>query len=270
MKILRNIIEIDDELCNGCGECVPSCAEGAIRIVGGKAVLVEEKFCDGLGACLGHCPTGALRVVQREADDFDEAAVEAHLASGGGPKECAQAPIHTACACPSAAVRHLASETPEGTGEDIASLGRPGNRQARLSNWPIQIRLVPATAPFLKNADILVAADCTAAAYPDFHQVLVRGRAVLLGCPKLDDAPGAVRRLTEIFKTASVRSVTTVSMEVPCCGGLSVIVKKAMEAAGVKVPVNNVLIGIRGSVLSQGMEPPVPQTGGPADSRRAG
>lgn len=246
MKTLRKIIEIDEELCNGCGECVPACAEGAIEIVDGKARLAAERYCDGLGACLGNCPTGALRIIEREAEEFDEEAVEKFLQ---------EKPRHTEveeerslpCGCPSTQV--MALDQPAATPCDTANRPRIEAPSAScLSHWPIQIRLVPPTAPFLKNADLVVAADCTAAAYPDFQRDFVKGRALLLGCPKFDDAADYVRRFSEIFRKTDIRSVTTVTMEVPCCQGLPMIVKKGMEAAGKDLLLKQVVVGIRGTI----------------------
>ncbi len=167
MKVQRRIIKIDDELCDGCAQCVPSCAEGAIQIIDGKARLVEEKYCDGLGACLGECPTGALSIVQREAEEFDEEAVEEHLSSKTQKVHHDEATLP--CGCPSSQMQTFAPHA------------------SRLSHWPVQIRLVPATAPFLQGADLLVAADCTPVAYPNFHQDFLQDKAVMIGCPKFDD-----------------------------------------------------------------------------------
>ncbi|NDY41502.1 4Fe-4S ferredoxin [Dissulfurirhabdus thermomarina] len=247
-KIKRQIIEIDEELCNGCGECVPNCAEGSLRIVDGKARLVAENLCDGLGACLGHCPTGALRIVEREADPFDEAAVEAMLAAPGGAAGPASEPAASLpCGCPSAQVQDFGAAGACQAANRPVRLDAP--RASALTHWPVQIRLVPPTAPFLKDADLLVTADCVPAAHPDFHGTLLPGKVVLLGCPKFDDAAAYVARFTEIFRTAPVRSVTVARMEVPCCGGLPAIVRKAVEAAGRPIPVREVVIGTRGEVL---------------------
>ena len=166
MRVLRKIIEIDDELCDGCGQCAPACAEGAIEIIDGKAKLVAEKYCDGLGACLGECPTGALRVVEVDADEFDEEAVEKHL-SKRDPKGRTAEPIAIHHGCPSALVRTFGSTEPGTAGATSPSRAESASA---LTHWPVQIRLVPPTAPFLKNADLLVAADCTPIAYPNFHK----------------------------------------------------------------------------------------------------
>lgn len=261
MKITRKIIEIDDELCNGCGQCVPSCAEGALRIVDGKARLIAEKYCDGLGACLGDCPTGALKVIEREADDFDEEAVEELLhrqrAAEAEAKGASQPAASMGCGCPSS---HLQTFTAGATPCQAANQPRqtatsamPGSAAAgpvasSLTHWPVQIRLVPPTAPFLEQADLLVAADCVPVAYPRFHQDLLAGRAVMTGCPKFDDAEAYVQKFTEIFASGRLKSVTIAIMEVPCCGAMRNIIREAMQRAGKSMPVKEVVIGVRGEL----------------------
>ncbi len=245
MKIKRKIIEINEERCNGCGQCVPSCAEGAIQVIEGKARLVAEKYCDGLGACLGECPTGALKVVEREAEDFDEKAVTAHLAAAT-PSPVKEAPVMP-CGCPSTQIQSFAKPVACESGQPVA----PASTVSCLSHWPVQIKLVPPTAPFLKGADLLVAADCTPFAYPAFHQDFIKGKAVMVGCPKFDDAPLYVQKFTDIFKTAGVKSVTVTTMEVPCCQGLPVIVKRGMAAAGVDIPLRHVIISLRGEIIRE-------------------
>ncbi len=240
MKIKRKIVQIDEEKCNGCGVCVPSCAEGAIRIIDGKARLVAEKFCDGLGACLGECPQGALQVIEREAEDFDERAVEEHLTKANEEK------VPEPCSCPSARLQTFAPA------KNCAEANEPAARKteaSELSHWPVQIRLVPPTAPFLKGADLLVAADCTPVAYPNFHRDFLKGKVVMLGCPKFDDAQSYIRKFADIFQTAGVKSVEVVTMEVPCCQALPMVVKEGMEAAGKKIPLTQTIIGIRGEIL---------------------
>jgi Fe-S-cluster-containing hydrogenase component 2 len=246
MNVMRKIIEIDEELCNGCGQCVPACAEGAIQVIDGKARLVKDRYCDGLGACLGECPTGALTIVEREADEFDEEAVEEYLRARGQDEKRAEPTL--ACGCPSTQVQsfgsfpsHQEDYTPD-THDSIASA---------LSHWPVQIRLVPPTAPFLKGAHLLVAADCTAVAYPHFHRDFLQGKVVMVGCPKFDDVHAYIQRFADIFKTAHIKDVTVVVMEVPCCQGLPVIIKKAMEVAGKLIPVEQITISARGEILER-------------------
>ncbi len=247
MKVKRKIIEIDEEKCNGCGECVPSCAEGAIQVIDGKARLAAEKYCDGLGACLGECPQDALKIVEREAEDFDEKAVEHHL-KAAEPPTSKEAPT-MACGCPSAQIQSF-SRRPTAC-EEANKPKTQASSASALSHWPVQIKLVPPTAPFLKGADLLVAADCTPIAYPDFHRDFLQGKTVMLGCPKFDDAEEYVRKFTDIFKTAGIKSVTILTMEVPCCQGLPVIVKKGMAAAGVTVPIKHVIVSLRGEILGR-------------------
>jgi ferredoxin len=247
MKIMRKIIEIDRDLCNGCGACIVSCAEGALEIVDGKARLVGERYCDGLGACLGECPTGALKVIEREAEDFDEEAVERLLA--GREKDLTPVGDTLPCGCPSTQLR---------TFESAATACQMANRaevheaaDSALTHWPVQIRLVPANAPFLKNADLLVTADCAALASPSIHKDFLPGRVVLMGCPKFDDIPLYLEKFTEIFRRADIKSVTVLIMEVPCCGGLPMMVRTAMEKAGKTIPLETVVVGIRGNVLQR-------------------
>ncbi len=250
MKVVRKIIEIDDDLCDGCGNCVPSCAEGALKIIDGKARVIADIYCDGLGACLGDCPTGALSIVEREADEFDEEAVEEHLAK---QKTAAPETIPMVSGgCPSArmqtfdtAASQPAATAPAGTtaaGEEMESA---------LSHWPVQIMLVPPTAPFLKGADLLVLADCVPVAFPTVHRDFIQGKSVLLGCPKLDNAQFYIEKFAQICKQSGVKSITSVVMEVPCCSGLPMIVKKGMELSGVEIPMEEVVISTRGKILER-------------------
>ncbi|MBN1101857.1 MAG: 4Fe-4S binding protein, partial [Deltaproteobacteria bacterium] len=211
MKVSRKIIRIDEELCDGCGQCVPSCAEGAIAIVDGKARVLSEKFCDGLGACLGECPQGALSIEERVAEEFDEKAVEIHLEKTENTSAAEETPM--ACGCPSSHIQILSRTGPCETASEPRRLEASGSE---LSHWPVQIRLVPPKAPFLKRAHLLVAADCTAVACPDFHREFLKGKAVMLGCPKFDDVETYVEKFRDIFREADIQSVTILDMEVPC------------------------------------------------------
>ena len=244
MEVNRKIIEIDDELCNGCGECVPSCAEGALQIVDGKARLVADLYCDGLGACLGECPTGALTVVERQAEEFDEKAVEEYLHSIA-PEE-KQAEETLPCGCPSTQLKSFIETAPS---HEAQKPGVQPSATSELAHWPVQIKLVPPTAPFLKGADLLVAADCTPVAYPNFHRDFLKGKAVMVGCPKFDDAQEYIQKFSDIFGTADIKSVTVVVMEVPCCQGLPVIVEKGMQMSGKKIPIEKAIISARGDLL---------------------
>jgi Pyruvate/2-oxoacid:ferredoxin oxidoreductase delta subunit len=243
----RKIVQIDEEKCNGCGECVPSCAEGAIQIVDGKAKLVSDVYCDGLGACLGTCPEDAIAVIEREAPEFDEEAALRHVEKLKTP-----APAAAHGGCPGMAVRNLQPGLPiSGMPQRAASGGGdpPGGAASALGNWPIQLHLVPPNAPFLGNCDLLLVADCVPFAYADFHRRLLQGRPVVIGCPKLDDGQLYVEKLAAMLKESSIRSVTVVHMEVPCCTGLVRIAEAAIEASGCGVPLEDVTISIRGEVL---------------------
>jgi len=246
MKVLRKIIEIDEELCDGCGQCVPGCAEGSLQIVNGKAKMVSDNLCDGLGACIGECPTGALKIVERKADEFDEEAVEKYLAEKETEKQ--KEPTMLACGCPSTNIETFA---PASSCKEANIPASFEDEESSLSHWPVQIRLVPATAPFLKGADLLVLADCCGIAIPTLHRDLLKGRVVMIGCPKFDDVEEYINKFADIFKTAGIKSVTAVVMEVPCCSGLPMIVKKGMEAAGKNIPIEEVVISTRGKILKQ-------------------
>ena len=246
MKIKRKIIEIDEGLCSGCGECATACAEGAIRIIDGKAKLIAELYCDGLGACLGECPEGALTITERESEEFDPLAVEEHLkAEGSGPGH-AEAPM--ACGCPSQNIEVFPSsllargKTAINPAEEVPSA---------LTQWPVQIRLIPPSAPFLRNADLLIAADCTPMAYAGFHQNLIPGKVVMLGCPKFDDVEEYIGKFTEIFKTDDIKSITVVDMEVPCCSKLPMLVRKAVSLSGKAIPLEEIVISRRGAILQK-------------------
>ena len=245
-SVTRKIIEIDEEKCDGCGLCVPACAEGAIQVIDGTARLVADKYCDGLGACLGDCPNDALRVIERDAEEFDEEAVEDHLKTfqPAGPAEQATPAEQTmACGCPSTHIQNLEPQQASCPGSRFRDFA-PG--KSSLMNWPVQIKLVPPEAPFLQNADLLVLADCVGVAYSDVHRDLLPGKVVMMGCPKLDDAEAYIEKFAEIFRKANLQRVTVALMEVPCCSGLYQIVDQARKKAGVAVPVEQVVIGVRG------------------------
>lgn len=237
----RKIVQIDEAKCTGCGLCIPNCAEGALRIVDGKARLISDKFCDGLGACLGHCPEDAIRIIEREAEEFDEKAVEAHLHRQEEALPTPQ-PQPQFSGCPSSRVLQFLPPAQR------AETGQRPSSVSQLSQWPIQLKLVPVDAPYFQEADLLVAADCVPFAYPDFHQALLKGKAVVVGCPKLDDIQLYREKLTAIFKANSIKSVTVPFMEVPCCFGLVKATEEAIEASGKPIPLKKVKIGIRGEI----------------------
>ena len=250
MRARRTIVRIDEDKCNGCGQCATACAEGAIAIVDGKARLISEIYCDGLGACIGECPTSALTIEQREADEFDQAAVEAHLARQGTSLHAQHA--HGAAdprfACPSAAARPLAREpAATATHEAIPS---------QLTNWPVQIMLVPPAAAYLRGARLVIAADCTPFAFADFHREFLVGRVLLVGCPKLDDAAFYRTKLAQIISANEIRDIQVAYMEVPCCSGLVRIVTDAIIETGQQIPLTLTKIGIRGEVNERTKEEP--------------
>jgi NAD-dependent dihydropyrimidine dehydrogenase PreA subunit len=257
--MLRDVVIIDESKCDGCGECVPACHEGAIRIVGGKALLVADLLCDGLGACLGHCPQGAITVEKRDARAFDEAAVAAHLAASRVAEASAPAsratflavgparPATPVPACPSA---RFSSFGP-GPGAEPASDGGAPARRSELTHWPVQLGLLPPAAPVLRNASLLLAADCVPVAFPGFHEQLLKGRAVVIGCPKFDDVKGYVERLAAMISGSGIRDITVARMEVPCCGGLVMAVLEARRRSGRDLPVTEVIVGTRGDLLAR-------------------
>ena len=232
----RRIVKIDEEKCNGCALCVSACAEAAIEVVNGKARLVSDVYCDGLGACLGTCPQGAITIEEREADVFDERAAAHRLRR---PSECA---------CPSAALRDLGAERPAACPSATGRRGGPADSGPALRSWPIQLALAPPQAPFLKHADLVLAADCTAFARPAVLAEEAAGRPVLIACPKLDDTEAYVRKLAQILTLAHPRSVTLIHMTVPCCHGLAHVLRQAMVQAEATIPVREVTIGIEGQV----------------------
>lgn len=243
--VLRSVVKIDEEKCTGCGLCIIACAEGALKIVDGKAKLISEKYCDGLGACIGECPEGAITIEMREAEEFDEKAVEEHLTTQK-PVPMAHH-IHSThqSSCPSAKVMQLERKTP-----DKETMNIPERAKSMLSQWPVQLTLLPPNAPFFENADLLIAADCVPFAYANFHSDFLKGKALVIGCPKLDDAAFYREKLTEIFKRSNIRSITVVNMEVPCCFGLYHLVKEALDSSGKNIPLRQEIIGIKGDKIT--------------------
>ncbi len=246
MKTIRKIIQIDEEKCDGCGQCVISCAEGALEIIDGKAKVISDNLCDGLGACIGECPQDALQIIEREAEEFDEEAVEEHL---GKTQTGEKAPESMACGCPSAQIRTFA---PTGACRQAnAPHELESDEASALGHWPVQIRLVPPTAPFLKGADLLIAADCVPVAFPTLHRDFLKGRAVMIGCPKFDDGEEYIEKFAAIFSTAGIKSITTVVMEVPCCSALPVMVKRGLDRSGKAIPLTQVTVSTRGKIIGQ-------------------
>lgn len=231
--MIRKIIKIDEEKCNGCGACVTACHEGAIEMIGGKAKLTREDFCDGLGDCLPACPTDALSFEEREAPTYDEDAVRASKMKKHGVK--------LPCGCPRTQSKTIKRDVP-------APVGKPATQASQLSQWPCQIKLIPANAPYFDDANLLIAADCTAYAYGNFHNDFIRNHITLIGCPKLDEGDYA-EKLTLIIKNNNIKSVKIARMEVPCCSGIENAVKRALQDSGKFIPWQVVTISTDGKIL---------------------
>lgn len=236
--IEREIITIDEELCDGCGLCIPACKEGALAIVDGKARLVSEVYCDGMGSCLGECPQDAITIERRAAEAFDEEAVANHIAAAQPEPAPAAEPV--ACGCPSSVSRSLRPEPAAGDGDGQGPLPA-----SQLRNWPVELMLAPPQAPYYENAKLLISADCVPFAYAGFHQSLLAGKVLLIGCPKLDDAAFYREKLAQILKSNNIASVEVAFMEVPCCLGLVQLVKQALADSGKDLPGEIVRIGIQ-------------------------
>ena len=238
-KTVRKIVKIDEDKCNGCGDCIISCVEGALQIIDGKAKLISEKYCDGLGNCLD-CPQGAISIEEREAEEFNEEAVEQHLKSEESEDKLP-------CGCPSASVTQFERQT----GAAATAVETPTRAlvKSRLGHWPVQLTLVPPTAPFLKGADLVLAADCVPFAYAGFHQDFLGDNAALLvACPKLDDFQAHQQKLNEILQQSGIKSLAVLHMEVPCCSGLVHMAKQAILASGNVVPFKDITIGVQGDI----------------------
>ncbi len=255
VKTVRKIVRIDEEKCNGCGACTDKCAEGALKLIDGKARLISENYCDGLGACLSECPVGAIIIEERPAENFDEIAVEHHL-----HQEKHQHEDMLACGCPSTTVREFERpEVPIGrcpgswmlefTSEATVTASRKAEAQpSARRHWPVQLTLVPTRAPFLQGADVLLTAHCVPFAYADFHQDFLKDHSLLIACPKLDDTEAHLEKLTQVLTDSDIKSLTVVRMEVPCCGGLTYLAKSAIAASGKDIPFKEVTIGVRGDL----------------------
>jgi NAD-dependent dihydropyrimidine dehydrogenase PreA subunit len=288
--MIREIVKIDEELCNGCGDCVPNCHEGALQIIDGKARLISELMCDGLGACLGHCPQGAITIEKREADDYDETIVISQMIKNGKNTVFAHLKHlqdHNETGFLNQALTYLKAnrtdlpfsikevhellhgekEKPQQSGEACGCAGSApvafdaggismaaSNKkvQSELTQWPVQMHLINPAASYFNNADLLVAADCAGFAYGNFHNDFIKGRKMVIACPKLDQGKDIyIQKLTRLIDEAKVNTITSVIMEVPCCGGLSQMIKIATQMASRKVPVKEVVVSIRGEVISE-------------------
>lgn len=274
---VRKIVHIDEDLCDGCGDCVPSCAEGAIQIIGGKAVLLADNLCDGLGACLGECPQGAITIEERDADEYDEEAVHDHLAHmpPAGPVDFASLmgnrphgqapeatpaprPAHGGGGCPGSRMMHFpqvgaaAAPAAPAPAAPVATPAAAPALASELRQWPVQLHLVNPTAPYFQGANLLLAADCCAFASAEFHQRFLRGKALAMACPKLDQGMDTYRqKLTAMIDQAGVDTITVLIMEVPCCGGLLTLAQQAVAAASRKVPLKLAVLGVQGQVVRE-------------------
>jgi len=269
-KAVRKIIKIDEEKCNGCGLCIPSCPEQALQIVetknGPKVRLVKELYCDGLGACLGNCPTGALEVVETEAEQYDDAATIEHIKKvapemlethikhmkehGMYTQENSNKEDNLPCGCPGTISSSWNTSSQKNNIENNTIHNVSQSIESKLTNWPIQLTLVNPSAPYFQNADIVIAADCTAFSYGNFHNEFIKDKILIIACPKLDDIEFYKNKLTQMFKTANIKSVSVVNMEVPCCLGIQNIVKEAIKNSGKKIPYCDTTIGIKGNIIS--------------------
>ncbi len=264
-KTKRKIIHIDEALCDGCGNCIPACPEQAIQIVetsqGPKARLVKELYCDGLGACLGNCPTGALTIEEREAEPYDDKAtiqrikkvapemLDTHVQhmKEHGPVAAQPNKFKVPCSCPS--TQMMQWDNPTNHEEPTASCqGLRITLPSELRQWPVQLHLVPVNAPYFQNSDLVLVADCVPIAYANFHQNFLKGKAVAIACPKLDDTEPYLDKLTQILKTANLKSLKVVHMEVPCCFGLVQLAQQAIKDSGQNIPFEDVTIGIKGEI----------------------
>lgn len=244
MNAQRDIIEINEELCDGCGQCVNSCAEGALAIVDGKAKLVSDIYCDGLGACLGTCPRGALKIIRRNADNFDEEAVMKKMAE---ENKSTSAP--SSCGCPGMKVINL--KPLEKLDEQALVSQNKEEKASNLGNWPVKIRLMPEDSPLLEGADILIVADCAPIALANFNERFLAGRIVLAGCPKFENRKEWVDKLTRIFSRRSPKSISVLSMEVPCCRGLMASIQQALIDSGAKIPLKEIIVKRNGQILTE-------------------
>lgn len=250
---LRKIVQINEDKCDGCGLCVPSCAEGAIKIIDGKARLLSDNLCDGLGNCLGECPQDAIEIIERDADEFDEAAVHQHLQKEGKamnhnhtPNQHSHGGHHHGGGCPGSRMMEINRQENQQKSASVSSDDIEVKIKPQLTQWPVQLMLVPQNAPYFEGADLLITADCVPFAYPNYHLDLLKGKKVVVGCPKLDDIQYYTEKLTGILANNNIKSVTVAFMEVPCCGGIVRAAEQALAESGKNITFTKVRIGING------------------------
>ena len=249
----RKIIEIDEDLCNGCGICVPSCHEGAIQIIDGKAKLIDDKFCDGLGDCLSDCPLGAIKIIEREAADYDDDAVQEHLANLKKRQQETPKPAHGhGCSggCPGSANKVIKKPSPASNESESKSSSNL-NAPSELTQWPVQLHLLSPLAPFFHAKELIVAADCVAFAMGNFHNQLLKDKAVAIACPKLDDTGPYLDKITAILQHNNVTKLSVAIMEVPCCRGLGTLAKQALDNSGKDIPFSIITVSVDGQILSE-------------------
>ena len=249
----RNIVTIDSNLCNGCGLCVSACHEGALALVDGKAKLISDSYCDGLGACLPECPTGAIKIVERDSDPFDEAAVAAKMKASkhaGIEKAPQPVPPPLPCGCPGKMAKSIVRQPADSVDAEATLTPQSHAPISALTNWPVQIKLVPISAPYLNGAALLIAADCTAFAFADIHRRFMKNKVTLIGCPKLDEGDYA-EKLTAILMSNDIKSVTVLRMEVPCCGGIANATKQALINSGKMIPWHVITVSTDGEILDE-------------------
>lgn len=242
---IRDIVRINEDLCDGCGKCIPDCVEGALRLVNGKARLVRDIYCDGLGACLGSCPQGAISIEQREASEFDEEATRIFLEQKSvRPVVIPSVESISSAGCPGMAARQL---YPAGNNQP-AREDSPAPAKSSLGHWPVQLSLVSPDAPYFQDTDLLLTADCAPVAIPDFHSRFLQGRSIAVACPKLDEIQPHLEKLTAILRNSDIRSIQVLRMEVPCCSGLTRLARAALQASGKRIPLNETIISVNGEI----------------------
>jgi NAD-dependent dihydropyrimidine dehydrogenase PreA subunit len=242
---IRKIIKINEDKCNGCGECVPGCAEGAIRIIDGKAKLISDNLCDGIGNCIGHCPVDAIDIIEREAEDFNEEAVEKHLKDISQSKKV---PIKKhSSGCPGSRSMSIKRKIDHRLNPRILTNDIEVKIKPQLGQWPVQLKLVPEAASYFNGKDLLITADCVPFAYPNYHIDLLKNKSVVIGCPKLDDIEFYMNKLTNIIKMNDITGITVAHMEVPCCTGIIMAAEEALKRSGKNIEIRKVKIKIDGS-----------------------